>query len=414
MKSRISLLLLLSLATTVMGAESVRPANAPQPSTELVHYNNVPGYFKINTLRVLKFPKLMADGRGWDKNGNLPDLYVRLYENGKYLGRSVWLRDPQHSAPSLAGAHMPFRLKPGVSYRLQLADFDNDGSRLTKSNKDEVLQTFNFTSDWVEKNVKWIGKKGMGVLLLEAADKKTQLMISIERISPKEALSQKVYIKGVKPLLQEEYRPGVLEGCGPVAAAMLLTYYDKLGYQTLDERDAYNGRNRPTQTIRSLYKLTKTRKSPGKTDQSFTRKVNLRDGLRHYARIANQNKGSHLPQLMTDMNWSGKKFWPWSKTKAELRKYLLRENPVIALMGRTPSCLGETGGDKVPILADHYVVIVGFDDSKQEYYIMNGWGNQDADKAKGPESHDGSIDGLCTCSYSDVAKADPSLIFIKR
>jgi hypothetical protein len=234
----------------------------------------------------------------------------------------------------------------------------------------------------------------------------------VEHVDESTASGDKAYIKYVKPIDQKYVLPKnkVLEGCGPVAAAMIMGYWHtEQGYKIMQPTDKYKGLNHPTETIVDFRKKSDT-KAWGDQPQSATRKMKMVDALQSYVKTANQ-KTYGKPNLKVDIMWSIKM---WDERTARLKKELREGRPVILLLKETPPCLKGKWVNATKVVADHYIVAVGFDNTKKEYYVMPGWQEKSKTTSSGPDVHRRENSAHCTCTYSEIKNADPSLIWIKR
>ncbi|MCB0633621.1 MAG: C39 family peptidase [Saprospiraceae bacterium] len=372
--------------------------------------------FMIQSISVEQFP-VQRFGKYFDSSGNrLPDLYIRWEDQkGKKLGTSEKKTDcDPRSRPVFAGDNMPFRILSGHRYTLQLLDYDKDG-RIRK-NEDEAI-SIEFPVN-VGDLVRQQGIKST-YRLIDPVFRDVILQLNVAYRSRAELEGRSVYLRHVMPINQEilPYNPERLEGCGPVAAAMLMGYWQtELGYQIMDERDHFNGRQHPTHTIREFYRVSNSKKSPGKNNkQSFTAKRNMKDGLGYFAKKANNHPANAgKPKIHADILWSARR---WPKIKAALHKELRDGNPVILLFKSIPACLKkyEKRVNETFAFADHYVLAVGFNDDTREYYIINGWAEFPNTVTSGPHVHYGDqYFPLCVCSYKEVENSNPSIVYLKR
>lgn len=139
--------------------------------------------------------------------------------------------------------------------------------------------------------------------------------------------------------------------------------------------------------------------------------MKMLDALQSYVKDANKRTHISKPRLKADMMWSIRR---WDERKSRLKKELREGSPVILLLKKTPPCLKGKWVNSTKVVADHYIVAVGFDDTKKEYYVLPGWEEKEKSTSSGPAVHEYKNKAHCKCSYSEIAQSDPSLIWIKR
>ena len=361
----------------------------------------------IKAIHVTKFP-YGRNGKNFDKD-NFPDLYARLWVDWKKEGKSNVSKDCKKGRiPILSGGKMPFRIEQNTLYHLQI--FDHDSDRGVGSNRDEEVSS-KIQITWSGLISKF-GKKNT-YLIKDPRYSDVTFLLMVEHVGSKVASGNKAYIKYVKPIDQQDVPPKnkVKEGCGPVAAAMLMGYWQtEQGYKIMNPADRYNGTRHPTQTILDFRKKSDT-KAWGNQPESATRKMKMLDALQSYVKNANKRTPTSKPRLKADMMWSIRR---WSERRSRLKKELREGSPVILLLKKTPPCLKGKWVDQTKVVADHYIVAVGFDDSKKEYYVMPGWEERSKRTSTGPSVHERENEAHCKCTYKEIANSDPSLIWIKR
>lgn len=236
------------------------------------------------------------------------------------------------------------------------------------------------------------------------------------------------YVRYVKPMDQNVIRNPKsnnnkkrFEGCGPIAQAMVLGYWQtEHRYQTMHYDDRFNGAMHPWKTIRTLYRKSAAMAAPVKskwTDgkkypQTFTLPAGLMNGLRYYVKQANKKRGSKK-KLKVDRMTQAR---TWKKRHKTLRSLLSKRIPVILLLKNIPGCLrssnNKSGGW-------HYVVAVGHNDSSKNYYILSGWNELHYSTTSGPGVHKrrSSPDSNAAhvkCSYNEIKKAKAGLFWVKK
>ncbi|MAU26945.1 MAG: hypothetical protein CMH45_06010 [Muricauda sp.] len=302
---------------------------------------------------------------------------------------------------------MPFRIEQNKLYHLQILDHDSDKG--VGSNRDEEVSG-KIQITW-RGLISRFGKKDT-YLIEDPRYNDVAFLLMVEHVSGSTAAGERAYIKYVKPIDQEYVPPKnkVLEGCGPVAAVMVMGYWQtEHGYKIMNPSDRFNGTAHPTQTILDFRDKADT-KAWGDQEQSATRKMKMKDALEHFVKEANKSV-YNKPKLKVDMMWSIRR---WSEKRQRLKKELREGSPVILLVKEMPPCLKGKWVDATKVVADHYIVAVGFDDAKKEYYVLPGWEEKPKSTSSGPEVHERENRAHCKCSYSEIAKSDPSLIWIKR
>lgn len=379
----------------------------PKLSANTENLSTVGDGILIKAIHVTKFP-YGRNGKTFDKNG-FPDLYARLYVNWKKDGKSNVSKDCKKGRiPILAGGKMPYRIEQNTLYHLQL--FDHDSDRGVRSNRDEEVSS-KIQITW-RGLISKFGKKNT-YLIKDPRYSDVAFLLMVEHVGTTTASGNKAYVKYVKPIDQYNVPPKnkVKEGCGPVAAAMLMGYWQtEHGYKIMNPADRFNGTEHPTKTILDFRKKSDT-KAWGNQPESATRKMKMLDALQSYVKAANQRTPSTKPKLKADMMWSIKR---WSERRSRLKKELREGSPVILLLKKTPPCLKGKWVNSTKVVADHYIVAVGFDEAKKEYYVMPGWKEKKKSTSTGPEVHTRENEAHCKCSYSEIANSDPSLIWIKR
>ena len=368
---------------------------------------NVVDGFIIKSIHVTKFP-YGRNGKNFDKD-NYPDLYAKLFLNYKQMGKSNVSKDARKGRiPILSGGKMPFRIEQNKLYHLQLLDHDSD--RGIGSNRDEEVSS-KIKISWVDLVSKYGKKKSY--LIKDPRYSDVAFIIMVDHVESSALTGTSAYIKNVKPIDQLYLAPKnkVMEGCGPVAAAMVMGYWQtEHGYKIMNSEDRFNGRNHPTKTIQDFRRKSDT-KAWGNQPQSATRKMKMLDALQSYVKSVNQRTPSTKPKLKADMMWSIRR---WSERRSRLKKELKEGSPVILLLKKTPPCLKGKWVNSTKVVADHYIVAVGFNDAKKEYYVMPGWEEKSKLTSYGPQVHKRENSAHCKCSYKEIANSDPSLIWIKR
>jgi|TARA_Y100000031_G_C8137087_1_gene345786 hypothetical protein len=231
--------------------------------------------------------------------------------------------------------------------------------------------------------------------------------------APEIAFPESVYTKYVPSIDQKIilFKRGkkkfqASEGCGPVAAAMVLGYWQtQRGVKNLLAK-GYTGKSHPYRAIRKLYKELKTKKAPGKANlASFTLPRSFYKGLKKRV------KGK-LVKVKRMRNLR-----KWGKRKAELKKQLKKKNPVILLKWkeRKDGCLGKSskGWNLIKNISyAHYFVAVGF--KGKNVAIMPGWADKDKSASSSFSVHKRDSYSHAICTFSELKKANPGLFWLQR
>ncbi|MCP5049437.1 MAG: hypothetical protein GY940_19865 [bacterium] len=236
-----------------------------------------------------------------------------------------------------------------------------------------------------------------------------------------QAYSAVSYVRNVKPIDQEVIKikgSSRFEGCGPVAAAMVMGFWQtERGYRLMSPADRFNGLAHPGSTIREFYKRSNTRKSPGKSthrgkkyNQSFTMRIGMMSGLKSFVSSANKRRGTKK-KLKVDIV---RKIRRWKTRKKTLLNQLSKGNPVILLVKKQPPCLEYN--DKWD-RGRHYVVAVGYDSATKEVLLLTGWRELPHRSSSGPSVHSrrndpSNDDAHVRCRLKEIENAKVSLIYI--
>lgn len=358
----------------------------------------------IKQIQVIRYSDV-KNGKKVDKDG-FADLYFRLYQDAKEIARTEIKDNCRLSVVhTFAGKGMPFRIEQNKSYYLELRDHDKD-TRIN-SNKDEALTS--------KIPVRWellIRKGKQPTYELRDDTNRFVAILHVEHVDGNTASGEKAYVRYVKPIDQMRVPPKnkVLEGCGPIAAAMLMGYWHtEHGYKMMDAADRFNGTAHPWKTIEAFRNKANT-KAWGDQDQSATRKMKMEDALGYFVKKANEATPGK-PKLKVDMLWSIRR---WEERRDVLKRELKQGSPLILLLKKMPPCLNGSWVNATKVFGDHYIVVNGFDDAKKEYYVMPGWEERTKSTTSGPQAHSERNLSHCTCSYKEIKESDPSLIWIKR
>lgn len=359
--------------------------------------------FIIDNITVVQWTPTPFGRRVDDDN---PDLYVQFLDaQKKEIRRSNIVREAQPGQPvNFRGGEMPFRVRLAQTYYLRLRDYDGQ-----KRNADEVMSRdipINFTA---LNEAQGAGKSTYAVADTEIG---VAILFAVRYASRTELSGYAAYVPFVKAIDQElitDMSPQRWEGCGPVAAASLLGWWHtERGYQVMEPADNFDGTTHPTSTIRRFYSLSDTRKSPGMSDGSnlsYTFKMNMLDGLQHYVRQANAQRGFR-PELKADIM---RRVRTDKNKRNAVRRQLLRDNPVIImLVGQPRGLTGDSRWEK----GRHYVVVTGFNDVRREFYILTGWSELQKSASTGAARHARGGDPFATISYKEFEDANVSVFTV--
>ncbi|MEM9168645.1 MAG: C39 family peptidase [Pseudomonadota bacterium] len=335
-----------------------------------------------------------------------PDLYIQFLDaEKKEIGRTNVVAEAQPGRPvNFRGAEMPFRVRSGRTYYLRLRDYDGQ-----KRNRDEVMSNdipVNFgqltTAQGARKSSYGVGDTGAGV----------GMFFGVRYARRTELAGYAAYVPFVKAIDQEiitDMSPDRFEGCGPVAAASVLGWWQtERGYQVMNPADRYDGTRHPTRTIRDFYGSSDTKKSPGTSggvNMSYTLKMNMLDGLQAFARRANETRG-YRPALKADIL---RRIRTDATKRRAVRRQLLRDNPVIVMfVGQPRGLTGDARWER----GRHYVVVVGFNDARREFYILSGWSERDKAQSAGASVHRRGGNPFAAISYDEFDDANTSVFIL--
>ena len=229
------------------------------------------------------------------------------------------------------------------------------------------------------------------------------------------------FVKSIEQRVIKDPRGGSskrFEGCGPVAAAMLFSYWQGQKDFNIMSEGTFSGSLHPRATISDFYKASWTQKAPAKAKapdgkkyhQSFTLPSGMVKGLKSFALKASQEDARELIVKRLKAKAS-----TLLKTK-ELKRLLKNETPVISLIHNIPACLNskdnKSGGW-------HYVVLVGMNEQKGEVDLLSGWKELDAETSTDStvhhrRNHPDSDKGHVKCDLTELMKANPAFYWIEE
>ena len=203
-------------------------------------------------------------------------------------------------------------------------------------------------------------------------------------------------------------KPEVLEGCGPIAAAMVLGYWQtQRGQSNLLSR-TFNGTAHPTRAIQRLYQTLKTKSAPGKNNRAaFTLPDDFYNGLKKWV------AGRKLEvKRMRHIN-------PFNKKADELKKQIRAGNPVMILKSKEhkDGCIGEEskGWNIYKNISDsHYFVVVGYQGNKVA--VMPGWAESPKSDSMNWNAYakTADVDARRLCTFDQLKKDGISLFWIQK
>ena len=189
-------------------------------------------------------------------------------------------------------------------------------------------------------------------------------------------------LAGIQPINQTNRLTGKknLEGCGPVAAAMMMTYWWGKGFPKLIVDSGYNGKKRPTKTVDKLFKTL------GAIPFGKTATATLMDtadlGLRRWIKKAGYKDKLKVKRLRAITGHE--------TVKQEVLRQIDAGNPVLMLFNARKVTFEERPHSSGSVSPEqkvnwHYVVVVGYDTraSREDDYkllVLDGW--KDADRAE--------------------------------
>ncbi len=240
------------------------------------------------------------------------------------------------------------------------------------------------------------------------------LVISMTLIASSAAYAKPHYAASVKSMKQDivpspkrKDKKLVHEGCGPIAVAMLLGYWQtERGKKKLLAK-GFNGTKHPTNAIAKLYLELKSKKVPGKKKtMSYTMPNALFKGLKARGKTAGL-KADRVKRLAR-----------WSKKKDALKEQLRKKNPVILLKNKEhkSGCLGEesAGRNLLKNLDNaHYFLAVGYEGNKVA--IMPGFSEKDKSKSTDFSVHEKSRNknSHAICTFEELKTAQVSLFWLE-
>ncbi len=250
---------------------------------------------------------------------------------------------------------------------------------------------------------------------------KTIILLGALIISSSAFSSYIPFVKSIEQRVIDDPRGGSVkrfEGCGPIAAAMLLSYWQGQKDFEIMSEDSFDGSVHPDKTIKEFYKASWTQKAPAKAkapdkkryNQSFTLPNFMVKGLKSFVEKSNQKDSRKLVVKRLKAKTGS------SKKISHLKKLLEKDIPVISLIHNIPACLNskdnKSGGW-------HYVVLVGMNEKKKTVDLLSGWKELDANTSTGPEvhqrrNHPDSDKGHVRCSISELVKANPAFYWIEE
>ncbi len=176
-------------------------------------------------------------------------------------------------------------------------------------------------------------------------------------------------ISGVQPINQIRRKTGKenLEGCGPVAGAMLMTYWWGKGFKKVITDSGYNGTKRPAKTIDGLFKTL----GAIPTSNATATLMDFFDaGLRRWIKKAGYKSKLRVRRLRAITGHQ--------TVKQEVLTQIDAGNPVIMLFNAKKVSFDARSGSSAKKVNWHYVVVVGYDtrashEDNFKLLILDGW-----------------------------------------
>ena len=200
----------------------------------------------------------------------------------------------------------------------------------------------------------------------------------------------------------------VYEGCGPIAAAMVLGYWQTQRGQKDLLAKGFAGTGHPKKAIERLYKTLKTKSAPGKKNvAAYTLPGQFHSGLKRLlaGRKLEAKRMRHIH--------------PFKKKAAELKKQLRAGNPVIILKSKEHKngCIGSEskGWNLIKNISNsHYFVVVGYRGNKVA--VMPGWSDSDksGSMAWSDYAKTRNKNARRTCTFDELKKDGISLFWIQN
>lgn len=229
------------------------------------------------------------------------------------------------------------------------------------------------------------------------------------------------FVKSIEQRVIKDPRGGKskrFEGCGPVAAAMLFSYWQGQKDFEIMSEDSFDGSIHPSQTIKDFYTASWTQKAPAKAkapdgkkyNQSFTLPNGMVKGLQSFVKKSN---------LIDSRKLKVKRLKARVKSELKiktLRELLEKDIPVISLIHNIPACLSskdnKSGGW-------HYIVLVGMNEEKKTVDLLSGWKELDAQTSTDSSVHHrrnspDSDKGHVKCDTSELIKANPAFYWLEE
>lgn len=208
----------------------------------------------------------------------------------------------------------------------------------------------------------------------------------------------------------------VYEGCGPVAAAMLLGFWQtEKGKKNILSKNFKGAGRHPYNALRKLYMDLNSKKAPGKKRKAtYTMPNDMVKGLKKRVKAY----GLKVKRV--------KKSKSWKKKKSALINQLNKGNPVIILKNKEhkKGCLGEKsrGFNLFKNIANaHYFLIVGYKGKK--FAVMPGWLDRPKAMASSFSVHTATkartakgyfAGDYWVCSFDELKKSNPSLFWVQK
>lgn len=230
--------------------------------------------------------------------------------------------------------------------------------------------------------------------------------------SASQAFCEDIYVPHLTPIKQELLpNSKTYEGCGPIAAAMLLGYYQTEHNLSLLE-DSFNGTQKPYESIKEIYKTLKTKPSPtfprsSSFRSSYTLPGDLKQGLKDIL-LAN---GYGYKYKVNSVSFNRK----WKTKLKAIKSSLKQGNPLIALIRNIPPCI--SGKNSPTKFIWHYIVLNGIDFSNKSIYLLDGYFQGTKNDTSSPDKHRRSnsrYSGPIACTFDEVKNSNLGLFYFTK
>lgn len=231
------------------------------------------------------------------------------------------------------------------------------------------------------------------------------LFLLLNSLNAKSQDQSLTYIKNVMPIEQKIWHDNnSYEGCGPIAGAMLLGYYETEKNQDFI-RSHFDGFKRPSEAIKELYEKLGAKKMPlGKIDgvsQVYTTPGALKSGLKNIV-----DGSQYTVKSVTYHRTADYKF-------KRIKHALSTGNPVIALVREIPKCINNKTRKK---FSWHYILINGIDTKNNLLYILDGYYGGTKIETNSPSNHYfmSEAPSPIICYISEILTKNTGLFWLEK